>query len=56
MIMELIDNVDELILATEKLLIENNMVKSGDKIVLLTGPPIVQKGHTSLMKLHQIRS
>ncbi len=56
MIMELIDNVDELILATEKLLIENNMVESGDKIVLLTGAPIVQKGHTSLMKLHQIRS
>lgn len=56
MIMELIDNVDELILATEKLLLENNMVESGDKLVLLTGAPIVQKGHTSLMKLHQIRS
>ncbi len=56
MLMGLIDNVDELILATEALLLKKGMVEPGDNLVILTGAPIVEKGHTSLMKLHQVGS
>ena len=56
MLMGLIENVDELILATEKLLLKRGMVEPGDNLVILTGAPIVEKGHTSLMKLHQVGS
>ena len=56
MLMGLIGNVDELILATEELLLKEGMVEPGDNLVILTGAPIVEKGHTSLMKLHQVES
>ena len=56
MMMGLIANVDELIVATEKLLVEKEMVQPGDKLVILTGAPIVERGNTSLMKLHQVGS
>ena len=56
MLMGLIENVDELILATEELLLKKGMVEPGDNLVILTGAPIVEKGHTSLMKLHQVGS
>ena len=56
MLMGLIENVDELILATEELLLKEEMVKPGDNLVILTGAPIVEQGHTSLMKLHQVGS
>ena len=32
------------------------MVEPGDNLVILTGAPIVEKGHTSLMKLHKVGS
>ncbi len=50
--MQAISNVDELIDALEKLLLERNQVEEGDNLIILTGAPIVEKGHTSLMKLH----
>ena len=56
MLMGLIENVDELILATEELLLKAEMVEPEDNLVILTGAPIVEKGHTSLMKLHQVGS
>ena len=43
MLMGLIDNVDELILATEALLLKKGMVEPGDNLVILTGAPIVKK-------------
>ena len=48
--------MDELIVATEKLLIEEGMVRPGDKLVILTGAPIVDRGHTTLTKLHRVGS
>ncbi len=56
MLMGLIENVDELILATEELLLKEGMAELGDNLVILTGAPIVARGHTSLMKLHQVGS
>ena len=50
-----IDNVDELLQEMEGLLLRRGMVESGDALIVLTGAPIVEKGHTSLMKLHSVR-
>ena len=48
-------NVDELIGAVESELLSRNLVRSGDKLVILTGAPILEKGHTSLLKLHEVK-
>ncbi|MCZ6485465.1 MAG: pyruvate kinase [Acidobacteria bacterium] len=53
--MQAISNVDELIEALEKLLLEQHQVRVGDNLIILTGAPIVEKGHTSLMKLHTVK-
>ncbi len=50
-----IGNVDQLIEAVEKLLLQKEWVKEGDNLIILTGAPIVEKGHTSLMKLHTVK-
>jgi pyruvate kinase len=44
-----------LIESLEKLLLEQNQVEEGDNLIILTGAPIVEKGHTSLMKLHTVK-
>ena len=54
-LMHEIGNVDQLIEALEKLLLEQNRVEEGDNLIILTGAPIVEKGHTSLMKLHTVK-
>lgn len=54
MIMHAISNVDELIQALDRVLLERNLTKEGDKLVILTGAPIVERGHTSLLKLHSV--
>ena len=41
-----IGNVDQLIEAMEKLLLQKEWVKEGDNLIILTGAPIVEKGHT----------
>ncbi|MBI4444664.1 MAG: pyruvate kinase [Acidobacteria bacterium] len=50
-----ISNVDELIHSVEKILLRQGLVGAGDEVVILTGAPIMEKGHTSLMKLHKVR-
>lgn len=55
MCMREIANVDELIQELEKLLLERKLVQKGDNLIILTGAPIVEKGHTSLMKLHTVK-
>lgn len=50
-----IRNVDELIDELEKLLLERNVVEHEDNIIILTGAPIIEKGNTSLMKLHTVK-
>jgi len=54
-LMHEIGNVDQLIEAVEKLLLQKEWVKEGDNLIILTGAPIVEKGHTSLMKLHTVK-
>ncbi len=55
MLMGEIENVDELIAALEKLLLESKLVSPGDNLIILTGAPIMERGHTSLMKLHLVK-
>ncbi len=55
LLMREIRNVDELIHELEKLLLERKVVEHEDNIIILTGAPIIEKGHTSLMKLHAIK-
>ncbi len=51
-----IGNVEQLIEELEKLLLKLKLVSAGDKLVILTGAPIVQKGSTTLMKLHEVKA
>jgi len=54
-LMKEIAHVDQLIRELEKLLLERGLVQQGDNLIVLTGAPIVERGHTSLMKLHRIQ-
>lgn len=54
MLMEAILNVDELIRELDRQLIESRLVKEADNLIILTGAPIIERGHTSLMKLHSV--
>jgi pyruvate kinase len=50
-----IANIEQLIEGLDNLLLKLQLVAIGDKLVILTGAPIVQKGSTTLMKLHQVK-
>jgi len=41
--------------ALEELLLQQKWVEEGDNLIILTGAPIVEKGYTSLMKLHTVK-
>ncbi|HSR68882.1 MAG TPA: pyruvate kinase [Acidobacteriota bacterium] len=53
--MRTIANVDELINMLERTLLERGFLVKGDNLIILTGAPIIEKGHTSLMKLHRVQ-
>lgn len=55
MLMDEISNVDELIRELERLLLREKLVKKDDNLIILTGAPLMEKGHTSLMKLHAVK-
>lgn len=48
-------NTDEMIALAEKTMLEKNIAKSNDVIVIVAGVPLGVKGNTNLMKLHRIR-
>ena len=50
-----ISNVDELIQTLEEVLLEQGLVQEHDNLIILTGAPLVERGHTSLMKLHSVK-
>lgn len=52
--MDYLNNTDEVIHQTEKILLEKKFVKQGDIVVILLGAPVFIKGTTNLMKLHVI--
>jgi pyruvate kinase len=49
-----ISNVDELITLLETELLTRKLAQKGDRLAILTGAPIVERGHTSLLKLHEV--
>ena len=56
MLMDTIANVDELIQALERHLLERKLADPGNNLIILTGAPILERGHTSLMKLHTVKT
>lgn len=55
MLMEEIQNVDELIIKLEQVLKEAGLAEEGDKLAILAGAPIIERGSTNLMKLHEVK-
>ena len=52
--MRTIPNTDELIRELERSLREEKLASAGDRIVILMGAPVGERGSTNLMKLHRI--
>jgi pyruvate kinase len=50
-----ISNVEQLIEELEMLLLKLKLVTAGDKLIILTGAPIIETGNTTLMKLHEVK-
>jgi pyruvate kinase len=55
-IMKFPGSTDEMISETEKALLKNNIVKSGDSIVIIATSPFSLGGNTNIMKLHKVGS
>lgn len=54
--MNFLKNTDEIIRQTERILLERNLVKAGEVIIILLGSPVFAKGTTNLMKIHIVAS
>jgi pyruvate kinase len=54
-VMREIENVDELIRELERVLLSRSLVSAGDRIVIISGAPIIEKGRTNLMEVHEVR-
>ncbi len=50
-----IHSVDDLIPAAERILLRHKLVRKNDNLIILTGAPLVERGHASLMKLHLVK-
>jgi pyruvate kinase len=50
-----IANTDMLILAVEKALLRDRLIRRGDAIVFLSSAPLFRRDTTNLMKLHRVR-
>ena len=53
--MQQIEQTDVRVDEAERRLKEENLVKPGERIVILSGTRISQPGGTNLMKLHEVR-
>ncbi|MEE8350119.1 MAG: pyruvate kinase [Acidobacteriota bacterium] len=51
-----ITNVEQLIQELERLLLKLHLVVPGDNLIILTGAPIIERGNTTLMKLHEVKA
>jgi pyruvate kinase len=47
-------HIDQLLLEMEKALLKENMVKTGDRIVIIASSPLSTRAKTNFLKLHQI--
>ena len=52
--MKPLTNTDQMLREVERVLIRENIVKSGDRIVVIASSPLSSKAKTNFMKLHQI--
>lgn len=52
--MKPLTNTDQMLREVERVLIRENIVESGDRIVIIASSPLSSKGKTNFMKLHQI--
>lgn len=48
------ENLKDIILQIEKLLIENGLAKTGDRIILTLGQPVADKGTTNSIHVHTV--
>ena len=53
-VMKFPDNTDEMISESEKSLLEKNIVKKRDSIVIIASSPFESGGKSNIMKLHKI--
>ncbi len=51
-----VKNIEELVLVTEKRLLEEHLVKRGDVVGIVAGTPLFVGGTTNFMKFHVIGS
>jgi pyruvate kinase len=51
-----VHNIEELVLVTERRLLEENLVKRGDVVGIVAGTPLFVGGTTNFMKFHVIGS
>ncbi|MBI3473188.1 MAG: pyruvate kinase [Candidatus Solibacter usitatus] len=49
-----VENTDEMLAQSDRLLLERGYLKAGDSIVFVAGQPVGRPGTTNLMKLHRI--
>ncbi|MEC4676430.1 MAG: pyruvate kinase [Nitrospirota bacterium] len=52
--MKALENTDQMLREVEKTLINEKLVKKGDRIVIIASSPLSTMGKTNFMKLHQI--
>lgn len=54
MLMREVDNVDELISELDALLTACELAASGERVVIISGAPILARGRTNLIELHEV--
>ena len=54
LLIESFNSTDQMIIGSEKILVENNLLKAGDTVVLTAGAPVGVSGTTNMLKIHKI--
>jgi pyruvate kinase len=49
-------DVEAMVHSVERRLIDRNLVKPGDRLVIVFGAPVGEKGHTNSVRLHEVRA
>ena len=53
-VVEDFDLIDHMVRRVDRLLVENNLAKQGDTVLIVAGTPLVVGGRTNLLKLHSV--
>lgn len=54
LLVEITENTEALVSATEKLLLQQNILTMGDIVVIIMGSPLSSQGTTNLLKVHEL--